>query len=383
MSGTSTNRTYTPGAGGLRIWTEDGGVVRNGNQVHVGGNFISSSVYDATNLGFSMNNLIVTSYVEGIWGSASVADQHILVEVDPDGSAGAGFVHSDAVRVTLLELTFSSDETGNLYLPAFNGSTNVARLDEFRFLVGENRAILGKVSGSLDRSFTFEVVGDSIPAIPPVPALGNLANSGFSFTPNATLGNRPLGTTAIPAVRYTVSIKNSLGTVVVDKTISQDLIDRVRQEYIDRFIHHGTGFTAGSIGLVSHAPSRDEVKRAPSIQVGGPGPIGNCRDWPNPNYTESGIGIVWDQGSVDLINNIRLNMGPDTVCLHSGHRSPSHNQRVNGATNSDHQWGRAADMSYENTVVVGTVAAALFHLRLYRVALGETTGQILLELNSA
>lgn len=43
------------------------------------------------------------------------------------------------------------------------------------------------------------------------------------------------------------------------------------------------------------------------------------------------------------------------VGITSGHRCYSHNKRVGGATNSQHRWGRAADLSVADTEAVFTM----------------------------
>lgn len=290
------------------------------------------------------------------------------------------------IRIVDSALTFASGETANHFLGAFQDGNSIASETDFRFLVGEGRTITVRYmtcqSGQAG-PFTCEIASVGSGSVPPSVTSALMTGGELTFTPLATSANRPLTEAAIPPVAYLITIKGASGNILTNTIISQDLKDRIRQEYIDAYLRHGSAFTSGSVGLVNHAPPRSQVIIASERDLGGPGPVGTCRDWPNPNYygPGSGNGMIWDQGFTALVQTLRSAMLPDIVCVHSGHRSPSHNRRFNGVVNSDHQWGRAADMSYAASFSA-TVAHAKFHLRLYRAALGATSGQVLLENNA-
>ena len=120
---------YTPASGHLRIWKVNGSVARLMAEVSTGGHYVKSdSEYVMSDLG---SGRTIALYVEGIDNSATVADQQIKVEVDPDGPGPAAFMCNDAVRVTILkvdlkEVSFSGtdyravrlDDDSDDYVPA-------------------------------------------------------------------------------------------------------------------------------------------------------------------------------------------------------------------------------------------------------------------------
>lgn len=273
---------------------------------------------------------------------------------------------------------FASDETDGAFLEAFGDTTGdqVAPLDKFRFLVNASRTITVHYPPAQTASHTINVVSRS-GGVPATPSSGSFDAAGnFSFIGFGDRGNRPDGVDAIPPIGYDLVIRNLGGTVVNQVAIVQDKTDRMRQEYLDAVIHHGQGFLRSATGLENNAPPRAQVGVAPSREVGGPGPIAGCRDWSNPNYRVNGVGVIWDQGFTEVVADVRNMMLPDSVCLHSGHRSPTHNRRVPGsALSSNHQWGKAADLSYSN----GQADVIEYMVRLYRAALASTTGEVLLE----
>jgi hypothetical protein len=86
-------------SGTLRIWNKNGDAARNCNSIKVGGNFVASDTYDASELGLTAMNRTIDLWVEGIAASASNGDDRIVFEVDPNNSGN--FFCSDAVRVTV------------------------------------------------------------------------------------------------------------------------------------------------------------------------------------------------------------------------------------------------------------------------------------------
>ena len=83
---------YVPAAGHLRLWTKDANQPRD-----PGLDYVGPGVYPASQLPASG-----VLYLEAIEPSADIADQRILMQLDPDGADGSKhFVYEDAVRVTI------------------------------------------------------------------------------------------------------------------------------------------------------------------------------------------------------------------------------------------------------------------------------------------
>lgn len=51
-----------------------------------------------------------------------------------------------------------------------------------------------------------------------------------------------------------------------------------------------------------------------------------------------------DKNLLLKLEQLRYNLGGKAIIINSGYRSPAHNKRVGGATNSQHLYGRAADI---------------------------------------
>lgn len=332
----------------------------------------------------------------GTW-SGRVLHQHT-------GPAGTYFIQLDNTAADLWEyaigfavrqspdLLFASDETGGQFVesnPDTSGNL-IAPQDSFRFLAGLNRTITVHYTPAENNVGFFTVQVTPLNNSPsPVPAQGSFDSSGdFVFTPNATSQNRQNAAnqiTAISPIAYQVDVHDSEGGLMATRTIAQDLIDRMRQEYIDATIVYGERFTRGSTGLVNGAPPRNQVRVGSSAEIAGSDPrlTDNCRDRPIPNYydPDTGIGVIWDQGFSAFFYTVETNVGSD-ICLHSGHRSPSHQRRVNPSVlNSDHQWGRAVDMSYSGLYIISPASASVL-LTIYHATLEETLGQVILEENA-
>jgi hypothetical protein len=97
----------------LRIWTKDGDQARNEASITGSGDFVPEGEFAASDLGFGSDRL-VTLYIEGIRASSIFGDARILVEVDLDGDQGpAGYVMSDAVRVTTFCLDIDTDSNND------------------------------------------------------------------------------------------------------------------------------------------------------------------------------------------------------------------------------------------------------------------------------
>jgi hypothetical protein len=111
---------YAPAVGHLRVWKKDGSDDRIKAAANAGGDYVMPDVdYTAADLGIGAAR-VVTLYVEGIDKSATLGDQEIKVEMDPDGSGAAGYQCSNAVRVTVCraDLDVDSDNNDALAAPA-------------------------------------------------------------------------------------------------------------------------------------------------------------------------------------------------------------------------------------------------------------------------
>jgi hypothetical protein len=309
-----------------------------------------------------------------------------LVSVDPVG-----------------ELRFESLENPGQFLPAFDQSTQNGYTPNgfFRFLVGDVRKIKVRFcpNGDPFENVTCHVTKLSGTSAAPSPASGAFQNGEFAFTPAGS--GRTIGNDPIPAVSYLVEAKNAAGAVVASAVIEQDLIDRLRQEYIDHD-QQSPSFRDTDPTLVNGVPPRNQIVVAPSAQIGGTNTgaacVGTCRSCTHPNYFDptSGIGLTWNNGNVGLFQScaalvdgqvVDTTAGSLEVCFHSGHRSPSHNKKAGSvAVNSNHQFGRAVDMSYDapssGATAPSAASRARFHLLLYRAALLGTPGEVLIEKNS-
>jgi hypothetical protein len=107
MQGIVPEIQYVPSAGRLRIWTKDGLAPRRATSVSAAtaGDFVrSGEVLEPARIGITTESLTATLYLEAVDASAVLADQRILVEVDPDGSGPRGFMASDAVRTTAVKV---------------------------------------------------------------------------------------------------------------------------------------------------------------------------------------------------------------------------------------------------------------------------------------
>ena len=138
--------TYTlPTSGKLRLWTKNGYESRNKNSVsdpQSPGDYVPPGDHDATALGFSTYGGLVTFYVEGTQASHAIADQRLLVEIDPDGLVGPlSFVPHDAVRITVLGVDLDIDSDNDNALDAPDRSAYEDQIED----TANNPAYPGKV----------------------------------------------------------------------------------------------------------------------------------------------------------------------------------------------------------------------------------------------
>ncbi|MBU0681412.1 MAG: alpha/beta hydrolase [Proteobacteria bacterium] len=113
--------TYQLPPGHLRIWKVDNSkAARNVSDVNkTDGQFINSyskdpsAEYDFAKLVNPAipqeNDHTVTLFVEGVRATTAPQDQKILVQVDPDGDGGSGFISADSVNVSVVEMELAVD----------------------------------------------------------------------------------------------------------------------------------------------------------------------------------------------------------------------------------------------------------------------------------
>ncbi len=111
------------GSGHLRIWTEGmSNVTRNPNSIMADnpGHYIppNTRITDFQKLGLSNSKGKTKLYLEAINPSASAGADRVVVKIDPDGSGPAGWLESDAVRLTCVEVDIDvdSDNSGSITL---------------------------------------------------------------------------------------------------------------------------------------------------------------------------------------------------------------------------------------------------------------------------
>lgn len=160
-----------PPDGRLRIWTKNGNVVRNMNPATgMPGDYVAQATYGAANLGLTNQNRTVNLWLEGIKPSPSLGADRILFEIDPDGPGNADFLHADAVRVTIVQVTLTA--TPDAYLPQNSNMVSftaeilpAALTDDIRFELVDVSDFPGDamnhgMQGDLDPDFKFEAAGN-------------------------------------------------------------------------------------------------------------------------------------------------------------------------------------------------------------------------------
>ncbi len=115
VSGSGTQaEPYAAAPGYLRIWNVDGSVKRNIAEVSSGGegHYVKpDSEYTPSALGPGRE---IRLFVEGIKESASMAEQQIKVEIDPNGDdEEPEFIGEDVVRVTVIRVDLDIDSDNN------------------------------------------------------------------------------------------------------------------------------------------------------------------------------------------------------------------------------------------------------------------------------
>ncbi len=126
---------FTPEPGNLRIWKKDGG---GADKRDVTGDFIPSGTDDTlAKFGFTdLNRSGKVFYVEGVRPGASQADQRILVEIDPDGDGPAGWIMSDAVRMSCVWVEFKPNANTTY---GFDKGGDVFPVDDYNGVLADMR----------------------------------------------------------------------------------------------------------------------------------------------------------------------------------------------------------------------------------------------------
>ncbi len=90
----------TPAAGWLRLWKKDGS-----DATRTVSDFVAGGTSGTTYTLAQFQALGTTLYVEAVRPSPTLAEQSIIVEVDPDGNAGTPGKYMDTVRLTAVRAT--------------------------------------------------------------------------------------------------------------------------------------------------------------------------------------------------------------------------------------------------------------------------------------
>lgn len=228
---------YVPAPGHLRIWTAPGTASRKVAEVNADGHFVASGViYNATNFDLRADRTI-RLYVEGIDGSAELADQPITVEIDPNGEdEEPGFLCEDRVRVTVIKLDITQIKYPNDGMSfttrdeppdhVENEITLTANIEPDYYDTAYNGQIDWTVENNRWYNETYNSGTPTDPpngyettleiAMPPIPGAANGRNwhkLSYRVKANVTIAN-----TEIEAMA---------------QYITQDEIDMLRQQYID------------------------------------------------------------------------------------------------------------------------------------------------------
>ena len=111
---------YLPAAGNLRLWTKDGAANRLKASISSGGDFIAANTsYAVSSLPESarIGDRTWRFYVEAVSPSQNIAEQRIIVSVNPTGTAAASSTVSDADRSTVIDWRpVTVDNSGNAQL---------------------------------------------------------------------------------------------------------------------------------------------------------------------------------------------------------------------------------------------------------------------------
>jgi hypothetical protein len=114
-SGTEGNPyAYTPEPGDLRLWTKDGfNATTPGDFVDATNDFDRyHAPADLAKLDWHLTpdgGRRLTLHAEAVTPSTAAGDNRIVIRVDPDGAGGAGFVHTDEVRLTATQVAVVRD----------------------------------------------------------------------------------------------------------------------------------------------------------------------------------------------------------------------------------------------------------------------------------
>lgn len=176
-------REITPDAGAVRIWTKVGTVARNSAGIGSSGDYVTpNATVPVSRIGITAGNQRTVLYVEGVAPSASLGATRLQVQIDPDGIGPAGFVHSDAVRFTCVDVRFSETSASNgfdrtinpngLMVPLSQSGTGIAKNVNmhiapnapirFRTTTGVATVASGPFSGDGLLAVTSVAVGDSM-----------------------------------------------------------------------------------------------------------------------------------------------------------------------------------------------------------------------------
>ena len=92
----------------VTLWNADKDAARSLSPISANGNWIVPGTYTAAQLGLSGSSRSITFYVDGLSPSTAWGGSYITVSIDPDGAGPAGYVASDTVNVTVVDIQFKA-----------------------------------------------------------------------------------------------------------------------------------------------------------------------------------------------------------------------------------------------------------------------------------
>ncbi len=324
---------YNPAPGHLRIWKVDGSVARTMADINApdGGHFVQSgSVYKATDLGPGRT---ITLYLEGIGGSATLADQQITVEIDPnEGNETPGFLIRDTVRTTVVNLEITEIDLPNTEIDLPNDGVSFTTRDEPPNHIENEITLTANIEpDSFDAAYNPQIqweIRDNPMVNGESPQLDISNLQGEEITIEMNIENDADGRNY--PLNYQIQARFLFeGNTVYSqwKPILQDARDELRQQYLDMNYNHFP------------MPERDELV----LTENG-----------NPEFIDATSPAYWNAGIEGLVDGIEAEYGGVFVFVFrggSGFRSPIHNEDVSTAnprTNSHHAYGRAADCHFRD-----------------------------------
>jgi len=171
-------------------------------------------------------------------------------------------------------------------------------------------------------------------------APANMVGAGISFQPNVSHSSYGQGGSLSAGTPLSYSIRAARCASQDTNTITQDVRDTMRQEYVNHAIAVPSRGDFQPPAATAHFSTSEITQSAYPLIVGNPGAIGeavrteyNVRlraALSNPNFPEQGVAMT------------------------SGYRNPERNEHVGGSAGSRHQYGDATDLA----IISSTISAS-------------------------